>query len=252
MKSPLNIGETVTRYCLNSKLKKQLVEFDKHIWQDYSIKSVADLTAFEKRYQELDKNFGFCYDSIANEFTSVFMCDGEMSLLHKGAFQRTAKSKGNISTKCVEHGLTELEIVVIKSFFADISGLYRKDAYHFGVPPFITNVCDVLNNAIAKLPAYTDTVVRVCNRYDKVDFNVGDVFTPGYCLTCSADLAWENEDENRYKIQPLDAKNTKARSLYTVNDISEKQVTFLQNASFCITVINDWGNGKKELEMKEV
>lgn len=252
MKSPLNIGETVTRYSLDAKLKKQLIAFDKHIWQDCQIRSIADLTAFEKKYQELGKNFDFCYDTEVNEFAPVFMCDGEMTLLDKGALQRFSKSKGNISSKCAEYGLSELETVVLITFFAEISGLYRKDAYHFGIPPFVTNACNVLNSAITKLPVYTETVVRACNRYDKADFKVGDVFAPGFCLTCSADQTWENETENRYKIQPLDAEHTKARSLYSVNDISEKQVTFLQDASFRITAINDWGEGKKEIEMEEI
>ena len=252
MKSPLNIGETVTRYGLDAKLMKQLVAFDKHIWQDCEIKSVADLTAFEKKYQELGKLFDSCYDTEVNEFAPVYMCDGQMDLLQNGAFQRTSKSKGRISSKCAEYGLSDLELVVLATFFAEISGLYRKDAYHFGEPPFVANVCNVLNSAITKLPVHTETVVRACNRYDKADFNVGDVFIPGFCLTCSADLAWENKSENRYKIQPLDAEHTKARSLYSVNDISEKQVTFLQDACFHITAINDWGEGKKEFVMDEI
>ena len=252
MKSPLNIGKTATRYCLDAKLKKQLLAFDKHIWQDCEIKSVADLTAYEKKYQEYDKNFEFCYDTDVNEFAPVFLYNGKMPLLQKGAFQRTAKSKGKISLKCAEYGLRDLETVVLITFFAENSGLYRKDAYYFGLPPFIKNVCDILDSAITKLPVYTETVVRACNRYDKADLNVGDVFTPGFCLTCSADLTWENKEENRYKIQPLDAEHTKARSLYSVNDISEKQVTFLQNASFRITAVNEWGEGKKEFEMEEV
>lgn len=252
MDSPLNIGKTTTRYGIDAKLKKKLVAFDRHIWQEYEVKTVEDLTTFEKKYQEFDKLFDFCYDTEVNEFTPVFMCDGEMSLLQKGAFQRIAKSKGYIYTKCIERGLSDLEAVVLISFFAEISGLYRKDAYNFGVPPFIKNVCAVLNNGIAKLPAYTGTVVRACNRYDKAGFKVGDIFTPDFSLTCSADLTWKDESENRYKIRLLDAEHTKARSLYCVNDISEKQVTFLQNTSFRIIAICDWGDGKKEYEMEEI
>lgn len=252
MKSPLNIDETVTRYGLDARLKEQLIAFDKHIWQDCDIKRVADLISFEKKYQELGKNFDSCYDTEVNNFLPVFMYDGEMRLLDKGALQRTSKCKGNITSKCAEYRLSELEAVVLSSFFAEISGLYRKDAYHFGVPPFVTNVCAILNNAISKLPVYTETVVRACNGYDKADFKIGDVFIPGFCLTCSADLTRDDVSENFYKIQPLDAEHTKARSLYSVNDISEKQVTFLHDASFHITAINDWGEGKKEFEMEEI
>jgi len=76
MMNPLNIGETVTRHSLDEKLKKQLIALDKHIWQDCQINSVADLSAFEKKYQELRKNFDFCYDTEVNEFAPVYMHDG--------------------------------------------------------------------------------------------------------------------------------------------------------------------------------
>ena len=254
MKSPLNISETAKRYGLDEDmaLKQQLIAFDNYIWQDCIIDSVEKLKEFEKGYQEKGKNFGFCYDTEVNEFSPVFMCDGEMSLLDKGAFQRTAKSKGDLYTKFIEAGFSELETVVVKTFLADISGLYRKDAYHFGVPPFVLEVCEVLNSALAKLPAYSEIVVRACNDYDRADFNVDDVFSPGFCLTCSADLTWENESKNRYMITPLDAEHTKARKLFGIHNISEQQVTFLQDSSFRVTEINDWGNGKKQFEMQEI
>ena len=174
-----------------------------------------------------------------------------MCLLEKGAFMRTANSKGVIYTKCLKNGLSDLEAVVLTTFFAEISGLYRKDAYPYGVPPFVNSVCDLLNSAIDKLPVYTETVVRACNGYDRADFRVGDVFVPGYCLTCSADLTWEKDNENRYRIQPKDIDHTKARALFIVNDIDEEQVSFLQEARFRVTAVNDWGKGKKEYIMEE-
>lgn len=254
MRSPLNITETVKRYGLEEDLalKQQLIAFDKFNWQNCQIKSIDELVAFEKAYQEYDKKFEFCYDTKVNEFSSVYMCNGEMTLLCKGAFQRTSKSEGKLHTKLLDAGLSDLESVYVRTFLAEISGLYRKDSYHNGIPPFIQSVCDGLNNALAKLSTYTDTVVRACNDYDKVDFKVGDIFTPGFCLTCSADLTWENESKNRYKIKPLDSEHTKARNLFCIYNISEQQVTFLQDASFRITGINDWGEGKKQIEMQEI
>ena len=254
MKSPLNISEITKRYCLDEDiaLKQQLITFDNYIWQDCQIDSVEKLNEFEKGYQEKGKNFGFCYDREVNEFSPVFMCDGEMTLLDKGVFQRTANHRGEEHAKFVEEGLSDLEAIVVLTFLAEISGLYRKDAYHFGVPPFVLSVCEVLNSALAKLPVYTEAVVRACNDYDKVDFNIGDIFTPGFCLTCSADLNWENVSKNRYKITPLDAEHTKARKLFGIHNISEKQVTFLQDARFRVTGIGDWGEGKKQFEMQEI
>lgn len=254
MKSPLDIEETARRYNLNEApdLKEELIAFDQFIWQDCTINTVTELVAFEKQYQKLGKNLGFCFDSEVEEFSPVNMCDGEMRLLKKGAFQRTAKGNGELYAKFVAAGLTDLEAVVIITFLAEISGLYRKDAYHYGIPPFVQAVCGILNSAISKLPAFTDTVARACNEYDKADFNVGDVYTPGFCLTCSADLTWENKSENRYRIQPLKAENTRARNLHQIYNISEEQVTFLQDAQFRITDITDWGDGKKEFWMEEV
>lgn len=254
MKSPLNIEETAARYGLNeaSELKDELIAFDQFIWQDCEINTVEDLVAYEKQYQELGKNLDFCYDTEVGEFSPVYMSDGELCLLGKGAFQRTAKGNGELYAKFLAAGLSELEAVVVITFLAEISGLYRKDAYHYGVPPFVQAVCEILNNGISKLPANTEIVVRACNEYDKADFNIGDEFTPGFCLTCSADLTWENTSENRYKIKPLDAVHTKARNLFCIHNISEQQVTYLQDAKFIITGISDWGEGKKQFEMEEV
>lgn len=252
MKSPLNISETVKRYGLDEQLTLKLIAFDTFIWQDIKVNTVENLIAFEKNYKEYDNEFSLCYDTQMNEYSSVFMCDGEMTLLSKGTFQRISECRDELHTKLVNAGLTDLESVYVRAFLADISGLYRKDSYHFGVPPFIQSVCEGLNNALVKLPSYSEIVVRACNDYDKADFEVGDVFTPSFCLTCSADITWEDKSENRYIIKPLDVEHTKARNLFDIYDISEKQVTFLQDAKFSITAICDWGEGKKQIEMKEM
>lgn len=254
MRSPLNIEETAARFSFNEepKLKEELIAFDQFIWQDCEINTIKDLVAYEKQYQELGRGLDFCYDSEFGEFSPVYMCDGEMCLLEKGAFQRTAKGNGELFQKFVAAGLSDLESVVVITFLAEISGLYRKDAYHYGVPPFVQSVCELLNSGISKLPAYPGIVVRACNDYDKADFNVGDLFITNYCLTCSADLSWENTGENRYKITPLDAEHTKARNLFCIRNISEMQVTFMQDAKFRITGISAWGEGKKQFEMQEI
>ena len=255
MKSLLNIEETAARYGLNEdlELKEELIALDNFIWQNCEINTVDDLVAFEKQYQELGKNLDFCYDSEVEEFSPVYMCDGEMCLLEQGAFQRTAKGNGELFQMFVAAGLSDLEAVVVITFLVEISGLYRKDAYHHGVPPFVKAVCEILNSGISKLPAYSGTVVRACNDYDKADFRIGDIFTPGYCLTCSADYEnWKDGSRNRYVITTLDSEHTKARNLFCIHDISEQQVTFLQNARFRITSVSDRGEGKKQVEMQEI
>jgi hypothetical protein len=49
---------------------------------------------------------------------------------------------------------------------------------------------------------------------------------------------------------PLDIKETKKR--YGLDhEMTEQQVTFLQDAQFRITAINDWGKEYKEIVMEE-
>ena len=253
MKSPLNIAQTIKLYGLDEDLKKKLIAFDGFIWKDYEVKSVSQLLSYEKKYQDYSSALSYCYDSEAGEFGAVFMCDGTLDLLCKGAFRRLSLcGKDDVAKGFQEAGLTELETIVIRSFLADISGLYRLDAYHFGVPPFVQSVCKVLDKALAKLPLYNEGVlVRACKEEDKADFKIGDVFVPGFCLTTSTDLDWEDTSANRYRITPTKDESTKARAIFTVHDNSEKQVTFLQNAQFRVVNVSDWGDNKKEIVMDE-
>ena len=94
-------------------------------------------------------------------------------------------------------------------------------------------------------------VVRVCNDYDKIDFEIGDIFIPGYCLTSSAYLNWKVPLKNRYCIIPLNNGGTNARAIYKIYDNSEQQVTFLQNAHFRVIDIRGWGDGNMEILMEE-
>ncbi len=253
MKSPLNIAETVKQYNLDDELKRTLIALDRFIWQDCEIKTVHQLLTAERNYQEKRDPLSYCYDNEVGEFGPVFMNDGTMDYLCKGSFQRISKCLHDAVGKCyLNSGLTELETVVVRSFLAEISGLYRIDAYHGGIPPFVQSVCKILNKGLSKLPVYYEGyVVRACNEYDKTDFNVGDVFAPGYCLTTSADLEWKDTSENRYFIMPSNDEKTTARAIFKVHDNTEKQVTFLQEAHFRVIDIKEWGEGKKEIVMEE-
>ena len=253
MKSPLNIPNLVKYYCLNVEQRKKLVDLDCFIWKYCEIRSVPDLLAFEKEYQTKKQALGSFYDKEIDEYVSICMCDGTLDYLSYGTFQKISKCiDDNISQSFQSAGLTELETIIIRSFLADISGLYRQDAYHVGLPPFVKFVCYILNNAIAKFPVYTKAVVRACNDYDKDDFRIGDVFTPNFCLTASADLTWEDTSVNRYYIAPIKDSKTKARAIFNVKDTPEKQVTFLQDAKFRIVNVKKWGDGNKEFIMEEI
>ena len=248
------VSYATSRYCLDEEQTKLLAEFHKHVWKDCKIETVGQLTEYENLYLQYSEKFDFVYDTEVDEFGFVDMNDGKACLLSKGRFEQLSKnlSTSEFATKSREYGLSDLEIVVLLSFLADISGLYRKDGYYHAIPPFVLSICESLNTGISKLPAYSKQVVRACNCYDKSDFAVGDVYRPGFCLTTSADLSWENKSENRYRIQPLDATKTKARKVFALNSNSEQQVTFLQDAAFRITAINEWSEGKKEFVMNEI
>lgn len=254
MNSPLNIEETVKQYNLDLEQRKKLVAFDNFIWKDCEIKTIYQLLQFESRYQKYCSALDFCYDNEAGEFGCVFMNDGMLDLLCKGAFQRISKcSHDDVATVFYGAGLNELGTIVIRSFLDEISGLYRIDAYHGGIPPFVKSVCKILNNALSNLPLYNEgDVVRACNEYDKVDFKVGDVFIPGFCLTTSADLTWEDTSVSRYRIAPRKDNKTLARAIFKVHDNSEKQVTFIQDAQFRVVDIKNWDDGNKEIIMEEL
>lgn len=255
MQSPLDIERTAEQYNLDADLKEQLIAFDQFIWQDFEVETVEQLVNFEKEYQRLGSGLDFCFDSEQDCFSFVEMEDGPMSLLGKGRFQQLAKGiEGDeVSRAFMDAGLSTLEALILCTFRADISEMYRIDAYYNGVPPFAKSICNILNQALSKLPISSDQLLRKCNDYDKIDFEVGDSFSPGFCLTTSADPTWGDDTSvHLYKITPLDESITKARAMYLVNDNGEYQVTFLEDASFRVTAVNDRGEGKKEFVMEEI
>ena len=132
MNSPLNIEETVRRYCLDDELKAQLIAFDKFVWQECVIDSIDQLVAFEKQYQAFDSIFDFLYDTEYGEYTSVDMYNGTMCYLGYGCYQLLAGDtiQDQTAHDFMQAGLTELETVVLKSFRANISGSFWNSSFH--------------------------------------------------------------------------------------------------------------------------
>lgn len=253
MTSPLNIQQTIERYQLEEQAD-ELIAFDAFIWQDIDIVSVEQLLEFERGYQGFSRLFNWCYDSEYHEMSFVDMEDGSMSCLEKGQFHLFSSGfdSNTVAQAFMSAGLTKLETLSIMTFLANISEMYRADSYHHGIPPFVRSMITLLNGALAKLPLYNETVVRVCKEEDPLDFIVGEVFTPDFFMTTSADLNWVDTLANRYLISPLQSNETRARALFMVSDNSEKQVTFLKDTRFRIEEIRDWGDGKKEIVMSEI
>lgn len=251
MKSPLDIQKTIERYSLEDEMLSRLEAFDKFIWQDFQLETIEQLLAYEQEYIDYSKEFDYHYDNLIGGFSFVDMEDGNLDFLIKGCYQCVFENLKKEDDVFIKAGLSDLESLVINSFLADISGLYRLDLYR-EVPPFVKSVCDVLNTALAKIPSYSEIVVRACSDCDKCNFMIGDIFEPGFCLTTSADLDWINASNNRYNITPLSLNTTKAKAIFKIYDNSEKQVTFLQDSRFEIIDIKDFGDNKKEIFMKEI
>lgn len=252
--SPLDLGKTVKRYGLDDSQTEILIAFDSFIWRDHEINTVNDIVNFEKDYSQYCNEFGFVYDSEIDEFGSIEMKDGPACLLCRKRFLQLSKNieLPDYGQRFKKEGLNLLEVLILRTFLADLSEMYRLDAYYYGLPPFVKRICDILNNALLKLPVYNEWVVRKCNEYDNVNFVKDDLFSPGFCLTTSADTTWTDKSENRYRIKPLEDGLSKARAIFQIIDNPEKQVSFLQNAMFRITAINFWGNNKKEIVMVEI
>lgn len=252
MQSPLDIRQTIERYQLEEQ-RAELSEFDAFIWQDIEIVSVEQLLDFERRYQEYARLFCCCFDSEYAEMTVVDMKDGSMSCLEKGRFQLFSNvfEENIVSQAFISAGLTELETLSIMTFLADISVMYRADSYHYGIPPFVQSLIAILTGALDKLPPYNEMVVRACKEEDPCGFTVGEVFTPGFFITTSADLNWPDISAIRYCIVPLHSNETRARALFLISDNSEKQVTFLEDARFIVEEVRDLGEGRKEIVMSE-
>ena len=236
-------------------MKKTLIAFDNFIWSECKIESVGQLVAFEKKYQYYDEGFKVCYDNEVGEITCIEMQDGPLSLLLKGRFRQFSEGlqENSFGKAFMAAGLTELEALMIMVFLADISNLFRLDAYNNGVPPIAQSLCEILNGALKKLPPTSIPLTRKCNEYDRVAFRIGDIFKPGFCLTTSSDSTWGDDTAaNLYRISTLDVTRTRARALYLVKNNTEYQVSFLQEAQFRVTSIKDRGEGALEISMEEL
>lgn len=223
------------------------------IFQPYEISSIDDILAFENRYRELVSRTPQVWNEDIGEWCDVDFNDGSLDYLLKGRFSHFASDrKSPVGQDFIKHGLTELEALVLSTFLADISGLYRLDSYHYGVPPFVENICRILDNGLSQLPPFEGEVYRRCNEYDKADFTVGEIFAPSFALTTSFEQ-WNDSSENLYIIKTLPQESTKARNIYAVRSIgNEYQVTFMRGARFVVNKVEPWGNGLHSVTMQEI
>lgn len=224
------------------------------IWKPWPIESIDDILKFERQYQELVKNTpdDWTYEDgyIPHDFGDRSLC-----LMGRGHFKIMADAiLTNSNDAFIKAGCTPCESLVLHSFLGFESCLYRRDSYYGHIPPFADNMCQILDNALKKMPwCNCPELYRACVFGDRENFEIGDVFEPMYTITTSADSSWQDKSVNRFVIKPLPQCQTKARSIYIVhNKANEFQVSFLSTAKFVITSIDDWGEGNKAFHMDEI
>ncbi len=220
------------------------------VFGEYPINSVDDIVSFEQRYNNLSLKLLYPWN---DEWFDFKECN--LSILTKNPFSLAFKfyNPNNEGIKrFLDLDLSELEIIVLKSFLAQASGIYRLDSYYYGIPPIVTHLNDALQSALKKLPSFNGNVlVRQYHEYDSDDFSVDDVFEPCYSLTTSANPEWNDGSWNQYIIRTLSYDKTKAKSLTFVNDF-EQQVTFLIGARFKIVRVEVCDVARKRIYMDEI
>lgn len=228
---------------------------DSFIWKPWTIESIEDILKFEQQYQELVKNTPDDW-TCDGGFVPHDFGDGSLCLMGRGHFKIMADViLTNPNDTFIEVGCTQCESLVLHSFIGFESRIYRRDSYYCDrIPPFADSMCEILDNALDKMPRCDcKKLYRACVYGDRENFEIGDVFAPQYTITTSADSLWKDKSVNRFVIKPLPQCKTKARSIYLVhNKANEYQVSFLSSAKFIITSIDDWGEGKKAFHMEEI
>ena len=236
---------------IDTDIEKIVQEGIDLVYGEYPINTVDDIVSFEQQYNSLSLKLPYPWN---DEWIDFKECT--LSILTKSPFSSLALEFYNPNNegiiKFLDLDLSELEIIVLQSFFAQASGIYRLDSYYYGIPPIVTHLNDVLQSALMKMPSFNGNVlVRQYHKYDKSDFDENDIFEPSYSLTTSANPDWNDGSWNQYIIRTLSSDKTKAKSLSFVNDY-EQQVTFLIGARFKIVRVEVCDIARKRIYMDEI
>lgn len=227
---------------------------DSFIWAPWPIESVEDIIRFEEKYQELAKSAPDEWSPDARLVSHDFG-DGSLCLMGRGHFKMMAEGSAlKQEDAFIVAGCNQCESLVLHSFIGFESCLFRKDSYHSHIPPFAINLWKILDQALEKMPrCECEELYRACVYEDRDNFEIGELFEPGYSVTTSANSSWRDKSVNRYVIKPLAPEQTKARSIYPVfNKADEYQVSFLSTAQLIITAVDSWGEDKRVFYMREV
>lgn len=192
------------------------------------------------------------YDEQCKEFVHESYPDG---FLLKGMFEHFASSKPSQEMEIAiqSYNLTDVEVLILRSFLGNMSQYFRNDYFEIGeVPEVAKEMQKVLDSIIRKAPVHNGGVVyRFLNEYDKSVLKVGDIITIDHSLTTTTD-DW-NQDCNVYVVNPLSKELTSAHDLYKIiNHGNENQVNFIKGTKFLVTAIKESNTGHKRFFLDEM
>ena len=193
------------------------------------------------------------YNQELGEFT---IPNEPLGFLRKQSFTLCAKpgfdDSHRYNTHFKQYGLTDVEILILRCFYGNISGAFRDDYYNGKIPAIAQEMQHVLDSLILKAPIYQGRILyRNLTSHDPVDFQPGDIYMPSHSLTTSIEDFKRNRDS--YVITTLGAEKTHAHCLYHIyNKNNELQVNFVKGTQFQIIKTGEKENGNKVIYMKEL
>ena len=212
------------------------------------MKSLEYFIKAEKAHESLDT-------SDWNGFEPIEDPEWFLSRRYFSKFSKTKLSEEELEA-IKTYKLSDVEVVVLRCFLADLSCCFRDDYFKscYGkVPETAIELQNILDGVIQKAPKHTGEVLyRHLVDEDRTNFRVGEIFTPGYSLTTTIQ-SWGYE-RNCYVITPLPTNETRAHDLYKIrNHGNECQVNFLNGTSFEIMSIEEKLQGRtKFINMREL
>lgn len=177
----------------------------------------------------------------------------EQNLLHK-TYNAMLNAKQDLLEK-LANDATDSELLMLLAYEGFMSEYFRDDYWGTReIPEIVREMQKCLYSIIEKAPVFEGgTLYRFCVYEDSVDFEIGQKVNFSYSLATTTDN-W-NQNKNRYIIQTLPNKQTKAHCIYRIhNHGNENQVNFLPNTSFIVTDIQECiceENVYKHIYMKE-
>lgn len=215
---------------------------------------MKDVEYFKRAEREYQKTLapGMIYSKEAGGFEFPFE---PLGFLRRGRFELYSKNgfkdDPKYNTHYSEFGLTDVEVLMLRCFYADMSMYFRDDYYQGEVPEVAQEMQNVLESIIQKAPQYEGSILHRKIKYpDPEDLKVGDIYYPSHSLTTSVDEF--DKEATSYIITCLPNKKTKAHSLFKIyHHGNEKQVNFPKGTRFVVTKVEEKENNVKKIYMKE-